>query len=221
VDTSERLLRKDAERNRQRILAAARELIAERGLSVTLNDVAHHADVGVGTVYRRFPDKALLIDELFDQQLEEIVALLQAALRDPDPWHGLTDFLERVLELQAKDRGLKELLLGAPGVPERITKSRSRLHPLAAELVERARAAGAVRADCEPQDFGVLQVMVGAVIDAGRDVAPDLWRRYLAIMLQGLRAQPAPCDPLPTPTVSPEEMDDLLMGAQKSRRTDP
>ena len=220
METNERVLRKDAERNRQRILTAARELFAERGLSVTLNDIAHHADVGVGTIYRRFPDKALLIDELFDQQLEEIVDLLQAAIRDPDPWHGLTEFLERVLERQAKDRGLKQILLGARGAPERITKTRSRLHPLAAELVEGARAAGAVRPDCETQDFGVLQLMVGAVIDAGRDVAPDLWRRYLAIMLQGLRAQPVPLDPLPTPTVSPQQMDGLLMGAQKSRRTE-
>ena len=213
------LLRKDAARNRQRILAAARELFADRGLSVTLNDIAHHADVGVGTVYRHFPDKGLLIEELFDDELREIVGLLEAARQDPDPWHALTVFLEQVLERQATDRGLKELLLGAPGAPERIQKTRSILHPLAAELVERARAAGAVRPDCEPQDFGVLQLMVGAVIDAGREVAPDLWRRYLAITLQGLRAQPAPCEPLPTPAVSPQAMDDLLMGAQKARRS--
>jgi hypothetical protein len=64
-------------------------------------------------------------------------------------------------------------------------------------------------------------VVVGAVIDAGRDVAPDLWRRYLAIMLQGLRAQPAQLGPLPTPTVSPEQMDDVLMGARKVRRGNP
>jgi AcrR family transcriptional regulator len=187
---------------------------------VTLNDVAHHAGVGVGTVYRRFPDKAQLIDALFEQQLEEIVGLLQAALKDPDPWQGLTCFLERVLDLQANDRGLKEILLGAaPGSSARNTKSRSTLHPLVAELVERARDSGTVRSDAEPQDFGVLQLMVGAVIDAGHDIAPDLWRRYLAIMLQGLRAQPAPLDPLPTPTVAPEEMDALLRAAWKVRRT--
>jgi hypothetical protein len=78
-----------------------------------------------------------------------------------------------------------------------------------------------VRPDCEPQDFGILQPMVGAVIDAGRDVAPDLWRRYLAIMLQGLRAQPAQPRPLSTPTVSPEQMDDVLMGSRKVRRGNP
>lgn len=214
VEITEPRLRRDAERNRRLILDAARELFADRGLSATLNDVAHHAGVGVGTVYRRFPDKAQLVDALFEQRLDEIVRMLEEALDDPDPWHGLTCFLERVLDKQAKDRGLKEVLMGiAPGSSARITRSRATLHPLAAELVERAVRSGAVRPDSEPQDFGILQLMVGAVIDAGREVAPDLWRRYLAIMLQGLRAQPAAADPLPASAVSPEEMDAVLSAA--------
>jgi AcrR family transcriptional regulator len=219
MTVSEQPLRKDAERNRQRILDAARELFAERGLGVTLHDIAHRAGVGVGTVYRRYPDKALLIDMLFEQQLEDIQALLQAALADPDPWHGLISFLDQVLERQARDRGLKELLLGMPSAPERATKLRATLHPLAAELVERARAAGQARADCEPQDFGIVQLMVGAVMDAAQDVAPDLWRRYLTILLQGLRAPPAPLEPLPAPTVPPQQMDELLISAWKHRRS--
>ena len=104
MQTAELRLRRDAERNRQLILNAARELFAERGLGVTLNDVAHYAGLGVGTVYRRFPDKGQLIDALFEQRLEEIVRMLNDCLADPDPWHALTDFLERVLDKQAKDR---------------------------------------------------------------------------------------------------------------------
>ena len=77
--TSERPLRRDAERNRQRILDAARELFTERGLAVTLNDIAHHAGVGVGTVYRRFPDRVQLIEALFEQRLEQIRELAEAA----------------------------------------------------------------------------------------------------------------------------------------------
>src|SRR5438270_6695856 len=87
--TIERPLRKDAERNRRRILDAAAELFAERGLGVTLNDIAHHADVGVGTVYRRFPDKDVLIDALFEERVEEMIALAEEALQDADPWRGL------------------------------------------------------------------------------------------------------------------------------------
>jgi AcrR family transcriptional regulator len=219
MDTVDPPLRRDAERNRQLILDAARDLFAQRGFGVTLNDIAHHAGVGVGTVYRRFPDKAQLIDVLFEQRLDEVVGLLEDGLDDPDPWHGLTEFLERVLEKQASDRGLMEVLLGrSPGSPERVTKSRSTLHPLADRLVQRAMQSGAVRPDAETQDFGVLQLMVGVVIDAGRDVAPDLWRRYLAIMLQGLRSQPASLDPLPAPAVSAEEMDPLLTAVRDRAR---
>lgn len=216
---SERPLRKDAERNRQRILAAAGELFAARGLGVTLDDIARHAGVGVGTVYRRFPDRRQLIEALFEQRLEQIRQLLEEALEDPDPWRGLTRFHERALELQAHDRGLAQLVLGAPGAPERLAKIRTLLQPLAGELVERARAAGQLRADCEAEDFPIVQVMLSAVIDAGREVAPELWRRYLAIVLQGLRAKPAPPEPLPTPPVPPEQVDEVLAGAWTQRRS--
>src|SRR6266540_3571783 len=192
MPVSERPLRRDAERNRQRILDAARELFAERGLGVTLNDIAHHAGVGVGTVYRRFPDKAPLIDALFEQRLEEFVGLMNAALDDPDPWQGFAGFLERALELQAADRGLRELVLGAPGGFERVAQLRAQLYPLGERLVQRAREAGQLHAECEAQDIAVLQLMLGLVIDVAQDVEPELWRRYLGIVFQGLRADPGP-----------------------------
>jgi AcrR family transcriptional regulator len=216
--TRERPLRKDAERNRQRILDAARELFAERGLGVTLNDIAHHAGVGVGTVYRRFPDKAQLVDGLFEQRLRELLALADAARAEADPWRALSGFLEQALELQAADRGLKDLLLGAPGALERVAAIRAELLPRVAELVERAQTAGALRTDVAAEDLGVVQLMAGAVIDAGHGVAPELWRRYLALMLRGLRAEPTAPDPLPEPSVSPDELDALLVGGWKQRR---
>ena len=79
--SEERPLRRDAARNRERILAAAGEVFATRGLEVTLDDIAHHAGVGVGTVYRRFHDKEQLIDALFDDRMEAIVAALEAGAR--------------------------------------------------------------------------------------------------------------------------------------------
>jgi hypothetical protein len=79
--------------------------------------------------------------------------------------------------------------------------------------------AGAVREDAETQDFGILQLMVGRVIDVGREVAPELWRRYLAIMLQGLKAPTAPNVPLANPTVTPEQMDAVLMSARRPARS--
>lgn len=211
-------LRKDAERNRQRILESARELFAERGLGVTLNDIAHHAGVGVGTVYRRFPDKEPLIDTLFQEQLDEWQQLFEEALAEPDPWQAIVSVHERALELWARNRGLKEIILGSPKAAERGTRQRAQLHPLAARLIERAQAAGQVRADATTQDFGVVLVMVAAVMDAAEDVDPELWRRYLRVALQGLRPEGAPLEPLLVRSVHPAQMDELLVGIWKRRR---
>ena len=184
----DRPLRRDAERNRQRILDAARELFAEQGLGVTLNDIAHHAGVGVGTVYRRFPDKSQLIEELFEQRLEDLVALASAALDEPDAWHGLKTFLRRALELQANDRGVKDLITASTDGLDRVAMIRARLLPIGLELVSRAREAGQIRTDVAAQDLPVVQLMLSTLIDASRDVSPDLWRRYLGIITRGLSA---------------------------------
>jgi AcrR family transcriptional regulator len=215
---AERPLRADAERNRQRILDAARELFAERGLGVTLNDIAHHAGVGVGTVYRRFPDKKQLIDSLFEQRLEDLVGLMNAAIADPDPWQGLSRFLEGALELQAADRGLRELITGMPDGLERISKLRGRLLPLGTELVRRAQATGQLRADIEPQDVPVIQLMLATIIDAARDVQPELWRRFLAITLRGLAARPDEQPVLEPGPLAPEDVDRVMSALKLGRR---
>jgi|SRR5581483_7493498 len=214
--TAEKPPRKDAARNRQRILDAAKELFAERGLSVTLHDIAARAGVGVGTIYRHFPDKKPLIDAIFEEHLAELTALFEQALANPDPWESIVWVHEQMLENQARNRGLKELLLGtAPQAPDRARQFRAQLHPLAAQLIERGQAAGVVRADCVTQDFGLLQTMVGAVMDAAAEVDPNLWRRYYTITLQGLRPEGAALEPLPGPPLPPEKMENLLVGQWK------
>jgi len=196
-DLADRPLRKDAERNRQRILAAAGELFTERGLGVTLDNIARHAGVGVGTVYRRFPDKEVLIDALFDQRLETICAIAEEALANPDPWDGLVQFFERGCELQARDRGLKELLGSHTHGGGCVVDARDRLRILVTELFDRAKAAGVVRADADPFDAPLIHIMVGAVMDRTHDVEPDVWRRYLGLVLDGLRPR------APTPLAAP------------------
>src|SRR5215468_12232436 len=89
-----RPLRRDAERNRQLILRAASEVFTSRGLQASLDDVAQHAGVGVGTVYRRFPDKEALVEALFEERLDTMAGLAEQGLADPDPWAGLVFFLE-------------------------------------------------------------------------------------------------------------------------------
>ncbi|MCW3014377.1 MAG: transcriptional regulator, TetR family [Solirubrobacterales bacterium] len=205
-----RPLRKDAERNRLRILEAAQEVFADRGLGASLDDIAHHAGVGVGTVYRRFPDKDALIDALFEQRLEEFTAMALAALDNPDPWEGLTAFLEQAAGMQASDRGLKELLINSPHGRQRITSVRDRITPLVNEVVARAQESGALRADIGHQDLPMINMMLITIADAARDVQPDLWRRYLAIVLDGLRAQPTTPTALPVVHLEDEQLDSVM-----------
>jgi AcrR family transcriptional regulator len=201
----ERPLRRDAERNRRRILQAAGEVFAERGLGVTMDDIAERADVGVGTVYRRFPEKELLVEALFEVRLEELVSMAQQALADDDPWEALVGFLERGQALQASNRGLKELMLSTRYGRERVACVRERMAPLAEALVERAQACGALRPDVEGTDLPLIQVMLGGIVDFTRDVDPDTWRRLFAIIVDGLRAR-EPLTPLQAPALDSEQV---------------
>src|SRR4051812_17277683 len=103
-----RPLRRDAAENRQRLLDAASEVFATHGLGVTLNDIAHHAGVGVGTAYRRFANKEAVIDALFEQRLESVEAMAHEALDRPDAWDALTHYLQGTLQMQLEDRGLDQ-----------------------------------------------------------------------------------------------------------------
>ena len=189
-------LRKDAERNLRRILTAAREMFRDRGVGATLNDVAHHAGVGVGTVYRKFADKEALVDALFDDMVETVDGYLREALAEPDAWLGLTRALEKTCEVQAFDRGLREVMLGTGRGPQRQRQMRDRVAPSVDALVARAQSQGTLRTDVVPQDFPLLQLMVGAITD--HTGQPELWRRYLAILIDGLRARPGEATSLPT-----------------------
>jgi AcrR family transcriptional regulator len=202
----ERPLRKDAERNRQRVLDAARELFAERGLGVSLDDIAHHAGVGVGTVYRRFPDKEQLIDALFEDRVGEMLNAASDSLEIGDPWHGLVHFLEHALELQVEDRALKELLLSTSEAHARIERARSKIEPVAAAVLERAQQAGVVRADIEVSDLLLLQHAIGEVADYTREAAPEVWRRTLTIALDGLRPDRRRPSPMPSPALDDEQI---------------
>lgn len=203
-------LRRDAERNRQRILAAANALVAKVGLDISHNDIARAAEVGVGTVYRRFPDRQELIDELFDERIDRVIALVDAALKIDDPWRGLCAFVAGNLELQAGDKGLKDLMLGDGRETELARRAQRRIGPAVRELVERAHASGQLRPDVGVEDFPLVQEMVGAVLEHARHIDPDLWRRALALVLDGYRAQAQPREPLPGAPPTPEQIEQVL-----------
>ena len=198
-----RPLRRDAERNRQRILDAALPLIAEHGLGVSYDQLAEAADVAVGTVYRRFPDKESLIEALFTEQVHGITAIARAALEIEDPWQGLVTFLTQMLQSHADNRGLMELALGgAPGL-ELVCQAQEAITPMLGEMVDRARAAGQLRPGVGTEDIALIPLMVGGIIDGARDVDPNLWRRYLVLVLDGCRAQHS--GDLPGATPTPDE----------------
>jgi AcrR family transcriptional regulator len=196
-------LRADAERNRQRLLAAAKELFAERGLEVTLDEIARHAGVGTGTAYRRFPNKDALIEALMADRLQELAAIARECLEDPDAWRGLAGYFERALALQAGDRGLTEVLFSPGRGRDRVAHARRSLAPIVTKLVRRAINAGVVRSDIATSDVPVINFMLNTVVDFGRDVEPELYTRYLAIVLDGLRPRddlaPLPVDALAVP----------------------
>ncbi len=212
-----RPLRRDAERNRRRILDAARQLVAEVGLDISHDDIARAAEVGVGTVYRRFPDKQQLIDELFDERVDQIIALVDGALALDDPWQGLSTFVAGNLELQAGDQGLKEIMLGTSRAGELAQRAERRIGPAVRELVKRAHASGQLRPDVGVEDFPLIQMMVGAVMEDARHIDPNLWRRALALVLDGYRAGDRP-DPLPGRTPTRDQIEQVLSHWRPPRR---
>jgi AcrR family transcriptional regulator len=213
-------MRKDAARNRERLLAAGRELFAQRGFDATLNDVARHAGVGVGTAYRRFANKDQLIDAIWLQQIDELEAILNQALAGPDPWQGLVYYLERSLAVQTRDRGMAQMLSGRRLRPEQHDWQRDRLAPLVNQVADRAREAGKLRADVTGTDLVLLQVGLAAIsvtvqdgAAAGiRDDVGELHRRYLWIALDGLSTSPSERSVLPVPALSTLEAHSLLQG---------
>lgn len=202
-------LRADAERNRQRLLAAAKDLFRTRGLHVTLDDIARHAGVGTGTAYRRFANKDELIDALMADRIAEIGRIAEDCLEEADPWTGLTAFFERALELQAADRGLKEVLFSYGRGRVRSNEARRRMGPPVTKLVRRAVEAGVVRADMATTDVPVINFMLSLVVDLGRELEPDLYRRYLAIFLDGLRPR-EDAEPLPVEALEVRDFQEAL-----------
>ena len=182
----DRPLRADAARNRERILVAASQVFAERGLDATLDDVADRAGLGVGTVYRRFTDKAELVEALFERQINGVVTLAESAAAMEDSWSGLVWFLERMGEKEAENLGLRDVLLHGVFGQDRLSKARENIVPLVTHLVERAQRDGHLRPDFLPTDVPMIELMVNSVAAYTNAVAPDLWRRYLSILLDGL-----------------------------------
>lgn len=190
--------RSDAASNREKLLAAAHEVFAERGLAATLDDVARHAGVGVGTAYRHFPNKQALAAEALEGAMERLATDAEAALAVADPWQSFAGFFETIVSSQSRHRGLHVLSASDNSgiVAQAIQK---RFEDAVAALFARAKKEGVVRKDIAATDIGPILLMMRTVIDLSPPSKPELWRRYLTFLLDGLRATertPSPVDAL-------------------------
>lgn len=180
-------LRADARRNLDRILTAAAEVFAERGMDASVDEVAQRAGVGHATVYRRFPTKEDLVVAIIERRMREFLSVAEEAMDAPDPTSGLQRAMEYACDRKSADRGFFEAvgaqLLRSP----RLEDLRGEVHDALGRLLRRAQDAGAVRVDLEPADilFLVSAAAHATPVDVG---PPDLWRRYVAVVLDGMRA---------------------------------
>ncbi|MEV4535329.1 helix-turn-helix domain-containing protein [Asanoa sp. NPDC049518] len=180
-----RPMRGDAARNRARVLDAARAAFAEDGAEVQMEQIARRAGVGVGTLYRNFPTKQALINELAQRWMDERVEIADEALSMPDPAEAFGWFVRRTAEDMAGDAGLCHMFGEVSG-------GNCDLPDLLAErtdiLLERAREVGAVRADVSVSDFQAILGGLSAAI-----AQTEKWELFAEMLITGLRAPAAPC----------------------------
>jgi AcrR family transcriptional regulator len=187
IDT-ERPLRADARRNRERILASARAVFAESGAEAQIDDVAQRAGVGVGTVYRHFPTKEALLVELLREKFRLFAARGREALeQDGEPFAVLEAILRRNAETAASDAAVQHALAGAgEHIWLQAEAEQRELMAVTEELLTRARQAGTIRPDVDANDIGM--VMCGVCSTMGEKPGFD-WRRHLDLVIDMLRAR--------------------------------
>ena len=195
-------MRADAVRNRVRVLAAAREVFGDLGPDARMEEVAHRAGVGVGTLYRHFPTKEALLDALVSERLGEMAEAAGEAVREPDSWAALCGMIWRMLEIAAEDKALlRGIASTAPPLPQYEGSKETEGEPgsqpesrgaevLIGELLSRAQKDGTVRGDVTAEDLTLMfSGVMGVALETPRKEGQgdDPWRRYVTILLDGLR----------------------------------
>jgi AcrR family transcriptional regulator len=183
---AERVLRADARRNREAVIAAAKRLFADQGLDAQMPDVARAANVGVGTVYRHFPTKDDLIAALVAERFERLAQKARDGLQAEDPWDGVAGLIRFAAQIQADDRGLCEVMGSRPDVMDAAARAAG-LPELSEELVKRAQNAGDLRRDLAWEDIPMIACGLGRITQAAVGPAAGRWPRLVEIVLDGLR----------------------------------
>lgn len=181
-------MRADAMRNRQRLMAAAGDLFAERGLDVPLEEIARQAGVSIGTLYNHFPNRGALLDAVLPDWVAELDRLAEAALADPSPWHGFAGFLDALILIQARNRSVNEAIARTPVGPVDVVAECGRTGGVIESVVRHARDSGVLRPDFGSGDVATVVGAMSKVI-AMSNGDDAVWRRHLGFVLDGLRAR--------------------------------
>jgi AcrR family transcriptional regulator len=183
---AQRPKRADARRNYDKLIAAAREAFTEDGTAASLEDIARRAEVGIGTLYRHFPNRQALLEAVY---VEEVEAMCRTAeeLSDLEPWDALAGWLRRFVGYAATKRALAEELLAYTGQDSEVFSTcRTAISAAGEPLLERAQQAGVARRDTTFTDVGR---MVGGIAVI-RGAEPEQIERILELALDGLRYRP-------------------------------
>jgi AcrR family transcriptional regulator len=178
-----RAMRSDARRNREKVLQAARKVMARKGLDAQMEEIARRAGVGVGTVYRHFPTKDELVEALAGARFERLAELAHEALEKDEPWPAFEQFMRSAARIQAEDLALSEVLTQRPEMMQRGAEAVGMLD-LTAKIMERAQATGELRADAHATDVPMVMCALAGTCRSPK-MDPD---RYIAIVIDGLRA---------------------------------
>lgn len=190
-------LRADAERNRERIVSAARRLYATQGLRVSMSAVAREAGVGKATLFRHFTTSRQLIDAVFADRMDSYVQASAEALAQEDPWRGFVRYIWTVCQMQALDRGFADVLTLSFPAACVLEERRAEAYQGFLEIIVKAKATGHLRADFASEDLVVLLMANAGVISATAKDAPESWRRLVGQMLRGYANPGAPLPPVP------------------------
>jgi AcrR family transcriptional regulator len=187
MSTDQRTLRADARRNRERIMSAGRELFAREGPEAQMDEIAAHAGVGIGTVYRHFPTKEALLTEMVRVRFQEFAAIATLAEDTADPRDALETVMRRSAEAVEGDIGFQLAMMGSNQLEwEGIEEQKAVLAAVLSRIIRRAVSAGVVRDDFTFEDFGM--VMCGITSTMYYRPGSADWRRHLAIILHGALA---------------------------------
>ncbi|WP_449352896.1 TetR/AcrR family transcriptional regulator [Streptomyces shaanxiensis] len=215
--------RRDARRNRESLVQAAHEVFTEQGLEAPLDVIARRAKVGNATLYRHFPTRAELVDAVFREPLAGTMTAGERARTATDAWEGLVGYLGAVFTVLATDRGTNDLMTTRLEGVDSLEAVHAHNRATIDLLLARGREQGSIRADVTTEDALFALAALGRAVPALTGaVAPDAWRRPLALLLDSLRAAPTVA-PLPSPALTAEQLGDVLqgLGPHRAARTSP